>query len=85
MAWAIGPAREVAIVGTAGREALVAELHARYRPRIVVAGGDGPDERVPLLAGREPIDGRAAAYVCERFACRLPVTAPADLAAQLAD
>jgi uncharacterized protein YyaL (SSP411 family) len=47
---------------------------------VVLAGGTGD---VPLLEGREPVDGRAAAYVCERFACRLPVTAPGDLALQL--
>jgi uncharacterized protein YyaL (SSP411 family) len=79
MAWAIGPTREVAIVGPSPQP-LVAEVHATYRPRVVMAGGTGD---IPLLDGREPVDGRATAYVCERFACRLPVTAPADLAREL--
>ena len=40
-------------------------------------------EAVPLLAGREPVNGSAAAYLCENFACRLPVSAATDLAEQL--
>jgi uncharacterized protein len=56
-------------------------VRSAYRPRIVLAGGE-PDG-VPLLAGREAVDGRAAAYVCERFACLRPVTEPDELAALL--
>jgi uncharacterized protein YyaL (SSP411 family) len=53
---------------------------------LVVAGPDQVDElsqRVPLLAGRTQIDGAATAYVCENYACQLPVTNPAALAGQL--
>jgi len=38
---------------------------------------------VPLLAGRSPINGHPAAYVCEGFVCRVPVSDPGELAAQL--
>ena len=68
--------REVALVGPDLRP-LEAVVRGRFRPHIVLAGGE-PGE-VPLLEGREPIDGRAAAYVCERFACKAPVTEPAEL------
>jgi uncharacterized protein YyaL (SSP411 family) len=73
--------KEVALVGP-GREPLERTVRGRFRPHIVVAGGE-PDG-VPLLEGREPVEGRAAAYVCEHFACQRPVTDPDDLEALLA-
>jgi uncharacterized protein YyaL (SSP411 family) len=72
--------REVAIVGPEP-EPLLAVVRGMFRPHIVLAGGSGGG--VPLLEGREPIDGRAAAYVCERFSCQAPVTEPAELEARL--
>ena len=75
------PVREVAIVGDAGAEPLERVVRGAFRPHVVTAGGAA--DGVPLLAGREPVDGRAAAYVCERFACRRPVTEPEELAAAL--
>ena len=51
-------------------------MRAEFRPHVVLAGGGGD---VPLLEGRGAVDGRAAAYVCERFACQRPVTDPDEL------
>jgi uncharacterized protein len=44
--------------------------------------GAGAD-LTPLLEGRELVEGRPTAYVCEQFACRLPVTTPEALRAEL--
>jgi uncharacterized protein YyaL (SSP411 family) len=74
--------REVALVGPSdGVAALARIVRGEYRPHVVLAGGSG--DGVPLLDGREPVDGRAAAYVCERFACQAPVTTPEELGALL--
>jgi uncharacterized protein YyaL (SSP411 family) len=83
---------EVVIVGTPGEpatEALMAAAGRAYLPRAVFAlrtpeHGADAEEMVPLLRGRAPRDGRPAAYLCERMACREPVTEPAALEAQLA-
>jgi uncharacterized protein YyaL (SSP411 family) len=68
--------KEVALAG-GDTSALEQVVRSKFRPHIVLAGGE-PDG-VPLMEGREPVDGRAAAYVCEQFACRRPVTEPDEL------
>jgi uncharacterized protein YyaL (SSP411 family) len=82
-AWALcgldlwfSPPREVAIVGDVDSPVARAAL-APFQPNAVVAVG--PSEDVPLLAGKGLVDGRTAVYVCERFACRTPVTDPSAL------
>ncbi len=77
--FALADVREVALVGD-DRDALEAVVRETLRPHIVLAGGENG---VPLLEGRTPVDGRAAAYVCERFTCQRPVTEPDELRALL--
>jgi uncharacterized protein YyaL (SSP411 family) len=72
----LAPVKEVALVGDDLRP-LERVVRGAFRPHVVLAGGE--HDGVPLLEGREPVDGRAAAYVCERFACKAPVTEPAEL------
>jgi uncharacterized protein YyaL (SSP411 family) len=79
--------KEIVIIGDpqeAATQDLLETIHERYLPNkvLVVAGPDQVDElsqRVPLLAGRSQIDGAATAYVCENYACQLPVTEPKAL------
>ncbi len=79
----LAPVQEVALVG-ADLAPLARVVRGAFRPHLVVAGGDGADAGgVPLLVGRTPLHGRAAAYVCERFACKQPVSEPSELEALL--
>jgi uncharacterized protein len=61
----------------------------QFLPNKIVAQSTGEDktaaEVVPLLRDRTMIDGRAAAYVCENYVCKAPVTTPEDLASQLSN
>ena len=77
----LSPTREVALVGddVSGLEKVVRDA---FRPHLVLAGGE--KDGVPLLEGREPVEGRPAAYVCEHFACKAPVTEPDELEELLA-
>jgi uncharacterized protein YyaL (SSP411 family) len=72
----LSPPRELAIVGPIESEIARAAL-APWQPNTVVAAG--PADHIPLLAGKSLVDGKPAVYVCERFACRAPVTDPAQL------
>ena len=81
--------KEVAIIGNdpADIRPLLSETWRKYIPNKVVAAGIGDAsegaELTPLLANRTLVNGSATAYVCEHFACKLPVTEVSALAAQL--
>jgi uncharacterized protein len=69
----LSPPRELAILGRPDDDVARAAL-SPFDPNAVVAFG--PGEEVPLLAGKTRVDGKPTLYVCERFACRAPVTDP---------
>ena len=61
---------------------LLRVVRDQLRPHLVIAAriGDQPEDGVPLLDGRYPVGGRAAAYVCEHLVCNAPVSTPQELA-----
>ena len=77
---------QVVIVGEPGAadaDALVDVARRGFQPYRVLALGDPVTSGVDLLHGHAAIDGRATAFVCRDFACRMPVTDPEALAAEL--
>jgi uncharacterized protein len=80
----LSPTREVALVGE-DVGPLAAVVRAAFRPHLVLAAGPEGSEVPALLRGRTEVGGRPAAYVCERFACRLPITDPEALRDELAN
>ncbi len=89
--FAVAPPREVVVAGdpeAPDTQALVGVLRSKFRPNLTVAvrpPGASDDALPPLLQGREMIGGVATVYVCENYACNLPITTPEELARQLGD
>jgi hypothetical protein len=87
--WISHPIKEIAVIGnrdSADTQGLLRALHSRFLPHRVIAfrdpGLDKAEElgrMLPVLAGRDLVAGRAAAYVCENYACQKPVTTPEGL------
>jgi len=68
---------------------LLTEVHSRYLPNTLLLLADGGKNQqflrggLPFIGTVKKIDGRATAYVCEDFTCRIPVNTREDLRALL--
>jgi uncharacterized protein YyaL (SSP411 family) len=94
--FALGPAREIVVVGArddAATKALLTPLRRSFLPRAVTLLKDESSPEAVLALRRlapftDPlatVEGRPAAYVCRDFACETPVTDPDELEGLLAD
>ncbi len=90
MDYALSTPKEVVVVGDredAATKALLEAVHSRYIPNKVVAGMATEDDPIAdelaLLEGRGLVGGLPTAYVCQNYACQLPVTDPEALLEQL--
>jgi uncharacterized protein YyaL (SSP411 family) len=87
----LGTTQEIVIIGSpqeGATQALLETVHSRYLPNkvLVLAHPNQVEElsqRIPLLTGRTQSDHASTAYVCQNYACQLPVTDPEALAEQL--
>ena len=83
------PPVEVVIVGRPDDDttrSLIQAAHEAFLPNLLVLGrvdGDSA-EPLPILEGRDLLEGRPAAYVCRGYACRLPVTEPDEVRREIA-
>jgi uncharacterized protein len=71
-------------------KALLTEVHRHFLPRTILLLADGAEgqkylgEKIEAIRGMSMIDGKPAAYVCENFTCKAPVTDSNHLAELLA-
>ena len=83
--------KQIILAGVRGRadlQAMLAEAHRRYLPNKIVLLADGGagqqylSRSVPFLETVTMRGGKATAYICENYACKLP-TADAQVMAKL--
>ncbi len=82
----LGPSQEIVIAGVATEaQPLIDEVRRHFLPhaslllRATDAGAETLAEVVPFVENLVSVDGHAAAYVCENYACHQPVTTEGDL------
>ena len=84
--------RQVVIAGdreSTETRTLLAEVHRHFVPNKILLLADGAGgqnylgERMEAVREMKPVAGKAAAYVCENFTCKAPVTDPGELRALL--
>ncbi len=80
--------KQIVIAGKkdgADTRALVAEMHQHFLPDTITLLADGAEgqkflgEKLAEVRQMQPIEGKAAAYVCENFNCKAPVSTPGEL------
>lgn len=79
----LAPPRQIVIAGESPE--MLRAVRQRFLPYVSVIGIDSDGTRellareMPALGEMRPVDGKPAAYACENFVCRLPVTGVAEL------
>ena len=81
--------RQIVIAGDPDKEdtrTLLREVPSRYLPNTILLLADGREnqafleKRLPFVKTVTKIEGRATAYVCEDFTCKMPVNTREALA-----
>jgi uncharacterized protein YyaL (SSP411 family) len=81
--YSLSKPRQIVIAGKKDApetKALVKEVHRHFLPNTVLCLADGAEgqkylgEKNEAIRAMSPIDGKPAAYVCESFTCKAPVT-----------
>ena len=90
--FSLGKPRQIVIAGkkdAPGTKALLTEVRRHFLPKTILLLADGSDgqkylgEKNEAIRAMSIVDGKPAAYVCENFTCKAPVTDPKALAGLL--
>ena len=67
------------------RAATMKEVWRRFLPDTTIISVSSEqakalEKKLPLLAGKIPVEGKTLIYVCENFTCQRPIEDPAKIA-----
>ena len=86
--YSLSKPRQIVIAGKKDApetKALVNEVHRHFLPMTILLLADGGEgqkdlgEKNEAVRSMSPVEGKSAAYVCENFTCKAPVTDPKQL------
>src|SRR5882762_2033806 len=86
--YSLSKPRQIVIAGRKDApetKALLKEVHRHFLPKTILLLADGGEgqkylgEKNEAIRAMSPVDGKPAAYVCENFTCKAPVTDPKQL------
>jgi uncharacterized protein YyaL (SSP411 family) len=90
--YSLSKPRQIVIAGKKDApetRALLSEVNRHFLPKAILVLADGAEgqkylgEKNDAIRAMSPIEGKSAAYVCENFTCKAPVTDPKGLSALL--
>lgn len=86
--------KQIIIVGkkqASDTEKMIREVNKRFLPNKIFIFADGSKgqeylaQKLPFLTDMKAIDGKATAYICENYTCKLPTTEIEKMATMLAN
>lgn len=86
--FALGPSQEIVVAAEpedSGVKPMLQEIFRPFIPNKVVAfhpsgkGAEAIERLAPYLKEQKPLEGKPTVYVCQNYACNLPVTNPEEL------
>jgi uncharacterized protein len=92
--YSLGKGRQIVIAGkpdSPETKTLLAEVHRHFLPNTILLLADGSEgqkylgEKLEAIRAMSMVDGKPAAYVCENFTCKAPLTNPKELGELLAN
>ena len=85
--YSLQPPAQIVITGepaASETRALLEIVNARFLPhKVLTLANETTASLLPATAAMQPLEGHAATYVCEHYACRQPVTTPEALSSLL--